>query len=215
MIPLPDKKYSIIYADPPWPQQKGGLRKCRPRQGRALDYSTLPVEECLALQDQFLAEAAERHNVFLWAIDKYLHDIEAGMERRGYRLHARLVWDKGNGPAPAFTVRYSHEYLLWFFRPGRLLKPRPETRGKYTTVLREPAVRHSQKPECAYAMLEDMFPATHRAVRAVETPRMGRMGKRSPGTRRQKGGNRWTEQPGRLGARAMTPCSPRGRNAAG
>ena len=29
---------------------------------------------------------------------------------------------------------------------------------KYTTVLREPSTKHSKKPDCAYKMLEDMFP---------------------------------------------------------
>lgn len=79
-------------------------------------------------------------------------------QKRGYKLHARMVWDKENGVAPAFTVRFSHEYLLWFYKPGKMLMPRKETRGKYTTILREPATYHSHKPQCAYKMLEDMFP---------------------------------------------------------
>ena len=31
------RKYSIIYADPPWQKKKGGLRKSRPNQSRDLD----------------------------------------------------------------------------------------------------------------------------------------------------------------------------------
>ena len=38
-------KYDIIYADPPWPQHKGGLRKTRPNQDRRLDYPILNVDE--------------------------------------------------------------------------------------------------------------------------------------------------------------------------
>ena len=39
-----------------------------------------------------------------------------------------------------------------------MLKPCEDTRGKFTTVLREPSTKHSKKPECAYRMLEEMFP---------------------------------------------------------
>lgn len=150
--------YDIIYSDPPWPQTKGNLRKSRPNQGKDLDYETLPFGECFYLQDLFFDKASEQHNVFMWAIDKFLFETEMEMAKRGYRLHARIVWDKGNGIAPAFTVRYSHEYLLWFYKPGHMLMPRKECRGKYTTVLREPSTYHSHKPICAYEMLEDMFP---------------------------------------------------------
>lgn len=151
-------KYEIIYSDPPWPQKKGNIRKSRPNQGRDLDYATMSVEQCFLVQDEFFNRAAEKHNVFMWAIDKYLHEIQVEMERRGYKLHARLIWDKTNGVAPAFTVRFAHEYLLWFYKPGKILMPRQEARGTYTTVLREPATKHSKKPTCAYEMLEDMFP---------------------------------------------------------
>lgn len=151
-------EYGIIYSDPPWPQKKGNARKCRPAQGKELDYQTMSVADCFAVQDQFFAQAADKHNVFMWAIDKFLHGSEAEMAKRGYKLHARFIWDKENGIAPAFTVRFAHEYLLWFYKPGKILMPRPETRGKYTTVLREPSTAHSRKPEIAYTMLEDMFP---------------------------------------------------------
>ncbi len=150
--------FELIYADPPWPQKKGGIRKSRPNQGRELDYKTISVDECFKLMDGFLQSAAERHNVFLWTIDKFLHEAERQMESRGYKLHARFIWDKENGVAPAFTVRFSHEYLLWFYRSGKMLMPRKECRGKYSTVLREAATYHSRKPVCAYEMLEDMFP---------------------------------------------------------
>lgn len=151
-------EYGIIYCDPPWPQKKGNVRKCRPNQGKALDYNTESLPRCFEIMDPFFEKAAERHNVFMWCIDKFLHEAEAQMAARGYKLHARFIWDKENGIAPAFTVRFTHEYLLWFYKPGKMLMPRKETRGKYTTVLREPSTQHSRKPACAYIMLEDMFP---------------------------------------------------------
>lgn len=152
--------YGIIYSDPPWEQTKGNARKCRPNQGKSFDYETMSVSDCIKMQTPFFDNTSENYNVFMWTIDKFLHDTETEMKKLGYRLHARFIWDKMNGIAPAFTVRFSHEYLLWFYKPGKMLKPRKETRGKYTTVMREQSTVHSRKPNCAYEMLEDMFPDT-------------------------------------------------------
>lgn len=94
----------------------------------------------------------------MWTTDKFLFDAETMMDQLGYKLHARIIWDKCNGIAPAFTVRFSHEYLLWFYKKGKMLKPTKEQRGKWTTVLREPSTIHSVKPIVAYEMIESMFP---------------------------------------------------------
>lgn len=153
-----NKLYDIIYTDPPWQQTKGGKRNVRPNQGQRLDYPTLSMDNIKANQSLVTKHCAEKHNVFMWSIDKYLHNTEQMMNELGYLLHARFIWDKENGIAPAFTVRFSHEYLLWFYKKGNILMPSGKTRGKYTTVLREPSTKHSKKPECAYKMIEDMFP---------------------------------------------------------
>ena len=150
--------YDIVYTDPPWQQTKGGKRKARPLQGKLLDYPTMDMESIKEIHRIVFEHVNEKHNVFMWTIDKYLHETEQMMNELGYNLHARFIWDKENGIAPAFTVRYSHEYLLWFYKRGRILMPVNEMRGKYTTVLREPATKHSKKPECVYKMIEDMFP---------------------------------------------------------
>ncbi|MCM1525247.1 MAG: S-adenosylmethionine-binding domain-containing protein [Ruminococcus sp.] len=155
--PYISEVYSIIYTDPPWKQQKGNIRKCRPKQQKSFDYQTMSLDDCFEIQRPFFELGTEKHNVFMWVIDKYLHDAEQKMNELGYVLHARIIWDKGNGIAPAFTVRFSHEYLLWFYPKGRMLMPRRECRGKYTTVIREPSTYHSKKPLRAYEMIEDMF----------------------------------------------------------
>lgn len=95
------------------------------------------------------------------------------MQKLGYVLHARLIWDKENGVAPAFTIRYAHEYLLWFYKKGKILMPCDDMKGKYTTVLREASTKHSKKPICAYEMIENMFPATKKIELFARNKRQG------------------------------------------
>ena len=142
----------IIYADPPWRQMKGGLRKCRANQKKDLDYSTLSMEEIKGIINNFEGEV-----LFLWAIDKYLFEAEKIGKDLGYNLHARIIWNKLNGVAPAITIRYSHEYLLLMYK-SPMLKIDKDMRGKYTTVLTEKSTKHSKKPEAAYKMIEDLYP---------------------------------------------------------
>lgn len=157
----------ILYVDPPWKQTKGGIRKCRPQQGNNLDYKTLTVNDIKSMIGKYDSKV-----MFLWTIDKFLFVAEELAIALGYRLHARLIWDKTNGVAPAFTVRYSHEYLLWCYK-SPMLKISESTRGKYTTVMREKSLRHSQKPECAYEMIEALYPCAKKVELFARTRRIG------------------------------------------
>lgn len=149
-----------LVIDPPWPKRKGGARRVRPGQGRTLAYETMAVPDIFTLLDRdVFPMASPIHNVFLWSIEQFCHAGDAEMFARQYRLHARLIWDKGNGVAPAFTIRYAHEYLSWFYRP-RLLPIVPEQRGKFTSVIRERAREHSRKPNAAYAMIHALYPSS-------------------------------------------------------
>ena len=65
----------------------------------------------------------------MWTIDKFIPKTEQFLKELGSTLHARMILDKGNGVAPAFTARFLHEYLLWFYKKGHMLMPVPETRG--------------------------------------------------------------------------------------
>ena len=167
------KKVDVFMVDPPWPKKKGGLRKARPMQGRALDYETLSVPDIFSMLDrQVFNLANEIHTVFLWSVDEFLHAGESQMLERGYRMHARMVWDKENGVAPAFSVRYAHEYLTWFYRP-KFTPVSIESRGKLTTVLREPARQHSRKPEVAYEAVQRWFPESVKMDVFSREPRRG------------------------------------------
>ena len=55
------------------------------------------------------------------------------------------------------TVRFSHEYLVWYYKP-KMLKIALEQRGKFTTVFTERAREHSRKPEFAYSMISALYP---------------------------------------------------------
>lgn len=153
-----DKKYQIIYADPPWKQSKGGKKAVRANSsGKELDYHTCSLSEI----EQHIAEAVANTDdnsvMFLWTIDKYLFEAQEIAERLGYKLHARMIWDKVTGIPAAFTVRYGHEYLLYLYK-DKLLPVATKERGKIHTVFREQVKKHSQKPEIAYQIIERLYP---------------------------------------------------------
>jgi len=150
--------FDVLVIDPPYPKKKGGLRSARPRQGKTLDYATLDIAAIFGLLDkEIFPKARATHSAFLWGIDEFLQIGEMEMEQRGYRRHARLIWDKCNGVAPAFSVRYAHEYLTWFYKP-KFQPVSMETRGKFMTVLREPARQHSRKPDIVYETIRLWYP---------------------------------------------------------
>lgn len=150
--------YDVLMIDPPWPKKKGGLRKTHPNQTRSLDYPTLSIDQiCKLLDTEILPLASVQHTIFLWTIDQFLYEAERLMDQRGYRRHARIIWDKGNGVAPAFTIRFTHEYLLWYYKPK--LTPVCQTaRGKLGTVIHAGNREHSRKPEEAYIYVDTLYP---------------------------------------------------------
>ena len=143
----------IIYADPPWKQEKGGFKKARPNtSGSPLDYQTLGLEDIKEIVGKNMGKV-----LFLWTIDKYLFEAQKMGEDLGYKLHARLIWDKVTGIPAAFTVRFSHEYLLWMYT-SPMIPISKDARGKFSTVFREKVIAHSKKPIKGYEMIEAMYP---------------------------------------------------------
>lgn len=150
--------YGLIYADPPWKQSKGGKKSVRENSsGKPLDYPTCSLDEIKEHLRLATESTTENSILFLWTIDKYLFEAQQIAESLGYKLHARMIWDKVTGIPAAFTVRYGHEYLLYMYK-GNLTPVAKDERGKIHTVFRERVTKHSKKPDIAYEIIERLYP---------------------------------------------------------
>ena len=150
--------YGLIYADPPWKQSKGGKKSVRENSsGKPLDYPTCSLDEIKEHLRLATESTTENSILFLWTIDKYLFEAQQIAESLGYKLHARMIWDKVTGIPAAFTVRYGHEYLLYMYK-GKLTPVAKDERGKVHTVFRERVTKHSKKPDIAYEIIERLYP---------------------------------------------------------
>lgn len=154
------KKYNLILTDPPWRQSKGGKKSVRPKSsGEELDYPVISLDEIQQYLLLATQNTEENAIMFLWTIDKYLHEAEEMARILGWKLHARMIWNKVTGIPAAFTVRYGHEYMLYFYK-GKLTPVAKDERGKIHTVFTEQVKRHSQKPEISYQIIERLYPET-------------------------------------------------------
>lgn len=167
-------QYDLIVADPPWKQAKGGKKSVRPiSSGTELDYPVCSLEEIKEHLSQATSLASGENSIlFLWTIDKYLFEAQKIAEELGYKLHARMIWDKVTGIPAAFTVRYGHEYLLYMYK-GKLTPVATEERGKIHTVFREQVKRHSQKPELSFEIINRLYPSVRKLELYARTERDG------------------------------------------
>jgi N6-adenosine-specific RNA methylase IME4 len=156
------KKYQIILADPPWKQFKGGKKNVRPlSSGEPLPYQVISLQEIENIMRLAVNLTEANSILFLWTIDKYLFEAQQIAEKLGYKLHARMIWNKVTGIPAAFTIRYGHEYLLYMYR-GKFLPVALSERGKIHSVFVEQVKSHSQKPNIAYEIIERLYPNSER-----------------------------------------------------
>lgn len=167
------KHYDLIYADPPWKQSKGGKKAVRPvTSGKPLDYPVCSLAEITEHLRQADSLTGDNAILFLWTIDKYLFEAQEMAEGLGYKLHARMIWNKVTGIPAAFTIRYGHEYLLYMYK-GKLLPVAENERGKIHSVFTEQVKRHSQKPITAYEIIERLYPQTRKIEMYARNERSG------------------------------------------
>lgn len=167
------REYDVILADPPWKQTKGGKKSSRKNSsGMPLDYPTCSLEEIEAHLKAATAHTKENSVLFLWTIDKYLFEAQQIAESLGYKLHARMIWNKVTGIPAAFTVRFGHEYLLYMYK-GKLLPVSMEERGKIHTVFTEKVTKHSKKPEVSFQIIERLYPNCRKLEMYARTRRQG------------------------------------------
>ncbi len=141
MIPFPKKKYSVIYADPPWSYAAGGKKRNVTRH-----YHTMKAKDIYDLPVQDIA--ADDCLLFMWATFPNLEVALETIRRWGFQYKtAAFVWVKRNRKSPG-----------WFWGLGNWTRANPEvcllaTKGKpirasrsVHSIIDAPIGRHSEKP---------------------------------------------------------------------
>ncbi len=141
-----NKKYQIIYADPPWPVKKI-LRKVRPNQVE-MDYPTMSVEDIKALPVASLAD--DNASLFLWTTHKFLPVSFEVMTAWGFKYQRTITWDKQNGMC-LFGFHHRTEFLLFGYK-GKI-QMYPERKAIPTLIVAN-SPRHSEKPAVIRSMIE-------------------------------------------------------------
>jgi N6-adenosine-specific RNA methylase IME4 len=149
--PLPDRRYGVIVADPPWRFEPWSRTT---GMDRAADnhYVTQPLAAIKALAVP--AIAANDALLLLWVTVPMLpHGLKV-MAAWGFGYRSHFVWVKdriGTG----YWNRNRHELCL-IGKRGRVAAPSP--RRRMDSVLEAPRGCHSAKPEALLEIVERYFP---------------------------------------------------------
>ena len=158
MIPFPDKKYSVIYADPPWDYGSRWWRKGSDgkvwKQSVIDQYKTMSFKDLQALPILDIAE--NDCMLFMWVISSMLDKgIELGLSWGFKYSTVGFVWHKDAQPVLG-TYTHSECELCLIFKRGKI--PQPRGSRKITQFLKVKRGKHSEKPYQVRDMISEMFP---------------------------------------------------------
>ncbi len=165
---LPDKRYGVILADPEW-QFEPYSRKTGMDRAADNHYPTSPLDVIKARPVASIA--ADDCVLFLWATAPMLPQALEVMAAWGFLYKSHAVWRKAERSAAGgrhsaglvlgtgYWFRNAHEILLVGTR-GTV--PAPAMGTQSPSLFDSPPLRHSQKPEEAYRLIEAYFPTLPR-----------------------------------------------------
>ena len=143
-LPLPDGKYRVIYADPPWEYNNSGFAMSAEQK-----YPTMPIEDICAMP---VAEhTADNCVLFLWSTNPLLREAMDVIEAWGFEYKTNMVWIKKRHTA-GFYVLGKHELILIAAKGSMLPDNKP------VSVIEGDNSKHSKKPLQFYDIIESMYP---------------------------------------------------------
>lgn len=145
---LPEGKYRVIYADPPW---KYGNSMPAYYGEQADHYSLMTVEEICQMPVKQMA--ADNAILFLWATSPILEESFQVIAAWGFRYKASFVWDKVRHVMGHYnSVR--HEFLLLATRGSC----QPDVKKLFDSVQSIESTKHSEKPEEFREIIDTIYP---------------------------------------------------------
>ncbi len=144
-----DKKYRVVYADPPW--RYNDKQDTDYYGGAEKHYGTMPLEEIAALP---VGNIAEKDAVlFLWTTSPLIFDSKQIFEAWGFTYKSMFVWDKvKTGMGHYNSVR--HELLLICTR-GSCTPDTPKMFDSVQSI--ERSENHSEKPQQFREIIETLY----------------------------------------------------------
>lgn len=153
--PFPDKKYDIIYADPPWQYNtQEVLAKTSILDGKInTHYPTLTIEQLKGLPIHTIRNDACL--LFLWVTSPILDVAIETLKVWGFDYSTvGFVWDKKMTNPGHYTMSQVEMCLIGKY--GKIPQPRGARNVKQ--FLSEKRGRHSEKPDTIRQRIEKMFP---------------------------------------------------------
>ena len=169
--PLPDRKFEIIYADPPW-DYKGQLQHAGPGSkdtgGAVRHYSTVTLNDLKTLEIKRIA--SNSCLLFMWATSPHLDQaIDLGKEWGFNWATIAFVWDKVRVNPGFYTM--SQCELCLVFKRGKIPTPRGARNIRQMVVSKRG--HHSRKPDEVRSRIEEMFPEQEKIELFSRTPARG------------------------------------------
>ena len=164
MIPFPKKKYSIIYADPPWSYENTQHNSVVPCSSSDNHYPTMSYEELVSLKVSSISDTDCL--LFLWTTGPNLDiGVQLGVDWGFKYITIGFVWDK-TIPNPGNYTMSECEFCL-VFKKGKI--PQPRGSRSERQLLSVKRGEHSEKPLEIRYRIDKMFPE-HRKIELFARP---------------------------------------------
>jgi len=162
MVPS-DKKYRVIYADPPW-----SYGNTMPDSVQTPEdyYPLMSTEDICAMPIKDIAES--NSVLFMWTTSPHLEESFSVIKAWGFEYKTSFVWDKVKHNMGHYnSVR--HEFLLVATRGSCT----PDVKKLFDSVITEERSEHSKKPEQMYDIIETLYTHGEKLELFCRNPRKG------------------------------------------
>lgn len=147
-----EKKYRIIYADPPWKYNEvqhadeGNFH----HKPLGVHYPSLSINELCQLDIKGLCDL--NAVLFLWVTSPLLEESFAVINAWGFKYKTSMVWDKVKHNVGNY-VSVRHEFLLICTKGSCT----PDVKKLFDSVITEERTKHSVKPEAFRKVIDTIY----------------------------------------------------------